>query len=148
MPFLTQTQTLSAVQDLSLYSSDLGCELHSWHHELVVLFRWTIATAPGCQPVDSRCEATVSQVVTGYFLVLCRGLEMGDPLGLMCPIYPHVTGGTGLHGYQYLARSILRKRLVCENLSSLFIAQPRSDFNNGSPKTTTILFIFLIVISQ
>ena len=65
MPFLSPTQTLSVVQDLPLYPTDLGCVLHRWHHELVVLYRWTTATAPANQPVDSRCEATVTQVVTG-----------------------------------------------------------------------------------
>ena len=65
MPFPSPTQRLLAVQDLRLYPTDLGCGLHRWHHELVVLFRWTTATAPGSRPVDSRCEATITQVVTG-----------------------------------------------------------------------------------
>ena len=47
MPFLTPTQTLLAVQDLRLYPSDLGCVLHHRQHELVALFHWTTATAPG-----------------------------------------------------------------------------------------------------
>ena len=53
------------VQDLHLYPTDQGCVLHRWHHKLVVLYRWTTATAPGSWPIDSRCEATVTQVVTG-----------------------------------------------------------------------------------
>ena len=65
MPYLSQTQTLFADQDHRLYPTDLGCVRHRWHHEIVVLFRWTTATAPGSWPVDSRCEATVTQVVTG-----------------------------------------------------------------------------------
>ena len=63
MPFLSPTRTLSAVRDLCLYPTDLGCVLHRWHHELVVLYHWTTATALGSRPVDSRCEATVTQVV-------------------------------------------------------------------------------------
>ena len=46
-----------------LRSLDWGCVLQRWHHELVVLFGWTTATAPGSQSVDPRCEATVTQVV-------------------------------------------------------------------------------------
>ena len=65
MSFLSPTQTHLAVQELSLYPTDLGCVLHCWHNELVVLFGWTTATAPGSQSVDSRCEATVTQAVTG-----------------------------------------------------------------------------------
>ena len=65
MPFLSLTQTLLAVHDLPLYPTNLGCVLHRWHHELVVLYLGTTATAPGSRPVDSRCEATVTQVVTG-----------------------------------------------------------------------------------
>ena len=65
MPFLSPTQSLSAVQELCLFPTDLGCVLHGWHHKLVVLFHWTTATAPGKRPVDSRCDATVTQVVTG-----------------------------------------------------------------------------------
>ena len=65
MPFLSPTQTLSAVQELLLFPTDLGCVLQHWHHELVALFRWTTTTAPGSRHVDSRCEATVTQVVTG-----------------------------------------------------------------------------------
>ena len=61
MPFLSP----SAVQELRLFPSDLGCVLHLWHHELVVLFPWTTASAPGIWSVDSRCEGTVTQVVTG-----------------------------------------------------------------------------------
>ena len=64
MPFY-QLKTLSAVQELHLYPTDLGCVLHRWHHELVVLFGWTTATALGSQSVDSSCEASVTQVVTG-----------------------------------------------------------------------------------
>ena len=45
MPFLSPTQTLSVVQELSLFPADFGCVLHLWHHELVMLFRWTTATA-------------------------------------------------------------------------------------------------------
>ena len=45
--------------------TDLGCVVHQWYHEIVVLFRGTTDTAPGCQPVDPRCEATLTQVVTG-----------------------------------------------------------------------------------
>ena len=63
MPFHSPTQTHLAVQDLHLYPTDLGCVLHRWHHELVVLFCWTTTTAPGSRPVD--CEATVTQVVPG-----------------------------------------------------------------------------------
>ena len=66
MSFLSPT--LSAVQELPLYPSDLGCVLHCWHYELVALFGWTTATAPGSQSVDSRCEYTVIQAVTGWFL--------------------------------------------------------------------------------
>ena len=34
MPFLNSpTQTLSAVQELHLYPTDLGCGLRCWHHE-------------------------------------------------------------------------------------------------------------------
>ena len=65
MSFLSLT--LSAVQEPSLYSNDLGCVLHRWHHELVVLFRWSTATALESQSVDSPCEATVTQNVTGWF---------------------------------------------------------------------------------
>ena len=54
MPFLSQTQTLLAVQDLRLFPTDLSCVLHRLHHELVVLYCWTTATAPGSRPVDSR----------------------------------------------------------------------------------------------
>ena len=64
MPFLSPTQTLSAVQELRLFPTDLGCVLQCWHHELVVLFHWTTATTLGSRSVDSRCEATVTQVVT------------------------------------------------------------------------------------
>ena len=53
MPFPSPTQTLSAAQDLRPYPTDLGYVLNHWHHELVVLFRWTTATAPGSRPVDS-----------------------------------------------------------------------------------------------
>ena len=60
MPFISPTQTLSAVQELCLYPTDLGCVVHCWYHELVVLFGWTIATAMGSQSVDSCCEATVT----------------------------------------------------------------------------------------
>ena len=67
MPFLSPTQTLLAVQDLRLYSTDLDCVLHPSHHELLELFCWTTATAPGSRPVDSHYEATVPQVVTGNF---------------------------------------------------------------------------------
>ena len=63
-PSFHQLKTISAVQD-RLYPTDLGCVLHRWHHELVVLFDWTTATAPGSQSVDSRCEANVTQIVTG-----------------------------------------------------------------------------------
>ena len=72
MPFLSPTQTLLAVQELHLYPADLGCVLLHWHHELVVLFGWTTATAPGDQSVDSHCEATVTQVDSCHFLVLCK----------------------------------------------------------------------------
>ena len=65
MPFLSPTHTLSAVQELRLFPTDLGCVLHRWHHEIVVLFRWTTANAPGRQSVDSRCDSTATQVVTG-----------------------------------------------------------------------------------
>ena len=47
MPFLSPTRTLSAVQDLCLCPTDFCCMLYCWHHESVVLFRWTTATAPG-----------------------------------------------------------------------------------------------------
>ena len=63
MPFLSPTQTLLAVQFLRLYPTDSGGVIHRWHHELVVLFHWTAATAPGSRPGDSK--ATVTQVVTG-----------------------------------------------------------------------------------
>ena len=66
MPFLSPTQTLSAVKELHLYPTDLGCVLHHWHHELVVLFRWTTATAPGSQSVDSHypgCDRLVSGIL-------------------------------------------------------------------------------------
>ena len=53
MPFFSPTQTLSAVQDLRLHPTDLGCVLRHWHHELVVLFSRTAATAPGSQPEHS-----------------------------------------------------------------------------------------------
>ena len=43
MPFLSPTQTLSAVQELRLNPTDLGCVFHRCHNELVVLFRWTTA---------------------------------------------------------------------------------------------------------
>ena len=36
-PFLSPTQTILAFQELHLYLTDLGCVLHHWHHELVVL---------------------------------------------------------------------------------------------------------------
>ena len=65
MPFLSPTETLSAVQEHRLYPTDLGCVLHRWHHELEVLFRWTTATSPGSQSVDSQCEAAATQVVAG-----------------------------------------------------------------------------------
>ena len=66
MPFLSPTQTLSAVQELRLYPTDLGCVLHLWQHELVVLFDWISARTLGSsQSVDSHCEATITQVVTG-----------------------------------------------------------------------------------
>ena len=63
MPFHSPTKTLSAVQDLHLYPTDLGCVLHRWHLKLVVLYRWTTATAPGSHPVDPCCEASVTQVL-------------------------------------------------------------------------------------
>ena len=31
---------------------------------------------------------------------------MGDPPGLMSPIYPHITCGTGLNGYQWQDQSL------------------------------------------
>ena len=65
MPFLSPTQTLLAVQELCLFPTDLGCVLHRWHHELVVLFGWTTATTPVSQSVDSFCKATVTKVVKG-----------------------------------------------------------------------------------
>ena len=64
-PSFPQLKTLSAAQDLRLYPTDLGCVLYRWHHELVVLYRWTTATAPGSWPVNSSCETTVTPVVTG-----------------------------------------------------------------------------------
>ena len=64
MPFLSPTQTLWAVQELPLFPTDLGCVLHRLLHEIVVLFRWTTANAPGSHSVDSHCDATVTQVVT------------------------------------------------------------------------------------
>ena len=45
IPFLSPSPTLSAVQELHLFPTDLCCVLHSLHHELVVLFRLTTATA-------------------------------------------------------------------------------------------------------
>ena len=65
MLFLSPTQTLSAVQELRLYPTDLGCVLHCWHHDLVVLYRWTTATAPRSPSVDSRCEATSRRLWKG-----------------------------------------------------------------------------------
>ena len=72
IPFLSPPQTLLAVQEIHPYPADLGCVLLHWHHELVVLLGWTTATAPGDQSVDSRCEATVTQVDSCHFLVLCK----------------------------------------------------------------------------
>ena len=63
MPFLSPT--LTAAPDLRLYSTDLGCVLHRWCHELVVLYHWTTSTALASRPVDSYYEATVTKVVTG-----------------------------------------------------------------------------------
>ena len=57
--------TLLAVKKLRMSPTDLDCVLHHWHHELAVLYSWTTATALGSQPVDSYCEATVTQFVTG-----------------------------------------------------------------------------------
>ena len=68
LSFLTPTQTLLAVQKFRLYPTELGSVVPRWHHELVVPLSRTTATAPGSQSVDSRCEATVTQVVTGLFL--------------------------------------------------------------------------------
>ena len=65
MPFFSPTQTLWAVKDLRLYPTDFGCVLQRLHHDLIALFRWTTATAPEMWSVDSRCEATVTQVLTG-----------------------------------------------------------------------------------
>ena len=58
-PSFHQLKTLPAVQKLCLYPTDLGCV----HHEIVVHFRLTTATAPVSQSVDSRCEASITQVV-------------------------------------------------------------------------------------
>ena len=38
MPFLSPTLTFFTVQELCLFPTALGCALHCWNHELVVLF--------------------------------------------------------------------------------------------------------------
>ena len=86
-PFLSPTrETLSAVQELHLYPTDLDCLLHRWYHELVALFCWITATAPESRSVDSLSRVwsyvTVTQVVwqasfwhSCHILVLCKGQE-------------------------------------------------------------------------
>ena len=40
-PSFHKLKTLSAVQELNLDPTDLGCVLHPLHHEIVELFHWT-----------------------------------------------------------------------------------------------------------
>ena len=86
MPFLSANSDTLRQSKAPPFSTNLGCVLHRWHHELVALFCWTtgrneqtLAKAPGSLSVDSRCRSYChpgcDRLVSGissHFLVLCR----------------------------------------------------------------------------
>ena len=81
MPFLSPTQTLSAVKELRLFPTDFGCVLPRWQHELVVYLRWTTAKAPEVGLLTpavkllSTCLWQASFWHSCHFLVLFEVLE-------------------------------------------------------------------------
>ena len=56
-PSFQPTRTLYGSPRAPPFPTNLGCVLHRWQHELVALFRWTTAKAPGSLSVDSCCRS-------------------------------------------------------------------------------------------
>ena len=69
--------------------SSLGPQLLHWEDGLLT---------PAVKLIHPGCGKLISGIAATFYLCVKprESSKMGDPPGLMSPIYPHVTGGTGL----------------------------------------------------